>query len=310
MFGFISLKECQTMNAQTQTNEGANNQVANEQTLTNSSFQTYGTEAVKAWQRGTKALGTGDQLAVFALAHAWEETSFLAVVTDRKGQIESQFSFDLEDYVTKPLTNENGTRDNKATNARTVAICKTVFGINAEDVDQSIKQRINRALEVVQYIMGAGFAASDLEISKSGRISVPYVCLNDEPDKDEASKNELKQWEAMKGETVELDGKKGHTIAELQRRARPKPDRHATANTPDKGAELMASITFVKETLSRLMDEKAKDDAPAPNKAMRKELFDLSTVLASYFDADPMDETEEEKKPETTGRKNTRASKG
>jgi glutaredoxin len=204
------------------------------------------------------------------------------------------------------LTNENGTRDNKATNARTVAICKTVFGINADEVDQSIKQRITRALEVVQYIMGAGFAASDLEISKSGRISVPYVCLNDEPDKEEASKNELKQWEAMKGETVELDGKKGHTIAELQRRARPKPDRHATANTPNKGAEFLASINFVRETLSRLMDEKAGDNEPAPNKEMRKQLFDLNSVLAAYFDADPMEEEEEEKKVV----KNTRKSKG
>lgn len=295
------------MNTQLKTNEGQGNQVANEP-ATNSSFSEYGIEAVKAWQRGTKALGTGDQMAVYALAHAWEETSFLAVVTDRKGVIESQFNFDLEDYVSKPLTNENGTRDNKATNARTVAICSTVFGLKADDIDQSIKQRINRALEVVQYIMAQGFAATDLEISKGGRISVPYVCLNDEPDKEEASKNELKQWEAMKGETVELDGKKGHTIAELQRRARPKPDRHATAQTANKGAEFLASVAFVTVSLQHLMDEKTKSDMPAPNKAARKALFDLNTVLGTYFTADPVEENEFAEKTEAP--KNTRKSKG
>ena len=234
----------------------AEQHAANLSQQSNDQVAEFGVEAIKAWQRGTKALGTGDQLAVYALMHAWEEVTFLAVITDKKGIIEQQFGFDLEEYVTKPMIKADGTRDNKATLARTVAICKRVFGIEAEDVDNSIKQRITRALEVVAYIQGQGFSVTDLEISKGGRLSVPYVVINDEP-KEDASENDKKMFKAMAGETVELDGKKGRTIAELQRRAKPKTERIAQANNADKGADFFASVKFARSVLERLLDEEA-----------------------------------------------------
>lgn len=279
--------------------------MSNEQE-TNNSVLSYGSDAVKAWERGTKALGTGDQLAVYALAHAWEETVFIAKIMDRKGTVEKEFDFDLQDYVTIEPKNEDGSRNNKETKARTDAVCLQVFGLTSDKVDQGIKQRINRALEVIKFIFGQGYQASDLEISKTGRISVPYKCLNDAPAED-ASKNEVKTWAAMQGETVELDGKKGHTIAELQRRAKPKPLRNAGAANPDKGAELRASISFVTATMAHLLAGNADKNVPAPNKEMRKLLFDLNTTLAAYFTADPVETGEFEKKEP---QKNTRASKG
>lgn len=273
----------------TQTIVQNNTAQANDQVLES------GQEAVKAWQRGTKALGIGDQMAVFALAHAWDEVTFLAIINDRKGNFEKQFSFDLIDYVTKEVKNEDGSRDNKGTLARTTAICKRVFGIEVPDA--SIKQRINRALEVVKYIMGQGFAATDLEISTTGRISVPYTCLNDPPAED-ASKNELKTWEVYKGETVELDGKKGHTIAELQRRARPKPaNKGAQGADASRGASFVSSVSFVSATLKSLMDEKADAKMPAPNNDAKKLMFDLKTQLDAFFTADPMEVEKEDKKP-------------
>jgi hypothetical protein len=260
-------------------------------------FASIGRMAVNDWQSADKSNGKGDARAIYALFLAYQTATFTAVI-QTKGEPDETFSFDLREYIeTEPKANANGTRNIKAVAARTNAVAEKVFGIAKPD--NAFKQRMQRAIKVVAFFVREGFDESNVSLNKRGELVVPYVAMHDEP-KEEAGEKALKQYRAMEGETINLDGKDGDSIAELTRRATPKKERTANATgDTSKGAAFVASVVMVKNTMRAIMavdgDDAKADGVPSPNEAVRKEMYDLLSVLTSYFQADPLSDKKADK---------------
>lgn len=305
------------MQQQIETNETETEVVANETNVGKNTPDVLeiGKRAVQDWKNGDGAIARGQQRAIYCVALAWNTIDFHAVIESKKtGAVEEQWYFDLEEYMNSEPKKADGTRDNKKSQAQHVSVFRSLFGIDEPTGNQ--KTRIKSALQVVDYMYNTlGYDESDLIWDeKHNRLEVPFVALEDEPD-EKADEEKKKTYKAMKGETVALTGKKGRAVADLERRARPKrEDSGASSTAPDKGKALLASIVMCETALKNLLDEKAKSDYPAPNKDMRKHMWELSEVLTRYFEADPMDKEEEKKEEEQTPTRkrvvNTRASKG
>jgi hypothetical protein len=266
-------------------------------------------KAVQEWTQGERLNNRGQQRAIYCAALAWDTIDFIAVIENKKtGAIEEQWSFDLVEYLHSSPKKEDGTKDNKKSQAQHVAVFKTLFGITDPNGNQ--KNRIKDALKVVDYLFTQqGYDSTDLKWNENkNMLEVPFKAIEPEP-KEDADEEKVKAYKAMLGETVGLTGKNGRSVKDLERRATPpRENSGATGTAPDKGKTLMSSIIMVEQALKSLLDEKAKSDYPAPNKEMRKHMFELSEVLVRYFEADPMDKEEEKKEDKRP--KNTRASKG
>lgn len=267
---------------------------------TNANFADLGRKAAEAWRVGDREHGKGDALAVYALFNAHFTKTFQCKVLDKKGNTILEDTFELEDYISrKGCVKADGTRDNKLLNARTNAVALEVFGLQEAQVTNAIKQRIQRALSVVAYFIRMGYDETNVELSRRNELMVPYPAMVSPPG-DSASTNEQTRYKAMEGERIALDGKEGMTLAALNRRANPPVERHATVdsgNKADRGAEFVASVKFTRNILSKFMDENADDDMPALNSDARNALWELQTVLASYFEADPFEEEKKEAAP-------------
>lgn len=259
--------------------------------LSNNEIASIGRKAVELWKSSDRDGAKAEGLAIFALYQAFFTMTFNASVTDKKGEVEVAESFDLAEYVNRDsenLTNANGTKNVKLLNARTCAVSDKVFGIaNPTNAD---KQRIARAMTAVLFLVNSGYNETHVSLSKRNNLVVPFPVMNDAP-ADDASENEKTRYASLEGATWEIDGKQGNSLAELQRRAKPKADpRSPQSQNSDKGASFVASIKFVSATLQSFLDEKAADDMPAPNQETRKELFELMNRLQGYFTADPMED--------------------
>lgn len=255
-----------------------------------------GRRAVELWKSSDRDGSKAEGLAIFALFQAWHTMTFNASVVDKKGAIEIAESFDLAEYINRDsrhVQNSNGTKNIKLLNARTHSIADKVFGISKPT--NADKQRINRALTAVLFLANEGYDETQVQLSKRNNLVVPFPAMNDEPG-DDASDNDKKIYASMEGETWEITGKQGNSLAELQRRAKPKGDsRQGSTGNSDKGQSFVTSIKFVSATIQSFLDEKAADDMPAPNKDTRKELFELQQRLAAYFKADPIEEVKSNK---------------
>lgn len=276
-----------------------------------------GLEAAKSWTTADKENSKGDQLAVLALFKAWSRIPALnAIVTNRKGEVVETIAFNIPDLLTTPK-NEDGSRNNAVITARTNAIALHIFGIEAEYVDQAFKNRLNRALEVVEYFVRMGFAEDQVSLTEKtlkikGKatkvkvLKVPYTALNDAPIADEDGKideDKLDLYNRLKDSSVVLDGTKQEngrtrTVSELQRRAKP-PAESKGANQKkdeDKGAVLSSSIKLLNATLHNMTGEEAKKNGTemAFNRELRKSLWDTLQLLSVYFDeVEPLDREEE-----------------
>lgn len=254
-----------------------------------------GRKAVTLWKSGDK----GDALAIYALSQAWFTMTFNAKVTNGKtGVVEDECSFDLEEYCNVTPMNENHTKNTKLMNARTHAVIFKLFGIETKDVTPAHKQRIQRAVSAVQNLVRLGYTETDITLSRRNNLCVPYQVMHDEPD-EKATDNQRKLYNAMCGESHEIDSTKGNSLAELSRRVAPVIKREAATGNGEKGSSFIASIKLVNSVMQRLMDENAPEDMPAPDDTMRAEMFSLQATLAKYFAADPM----EEKKSDPMGKK-------
>lgn len=264
---------------------------------TNAVFAEMGRKAVEAWKTGDREHGKGDALAAYALFNAHFTKTFQCKITDKKGHTVLEDTFDLEDYISrKGAVKADGTRDNKLLLARTEAVALEVFGIAAGNVTNAIKQRIGRACNVVAYFIRMGYDETNIELSRRNELMVPYPAMVSPPS-DDASTNDVNRYNALEGTLVALDGKDGMTLAALNRRANPPVTRHAqSADNSNKGAEFVASVKFSTKIIQAIMDEDAPDDQPAFGQDARNALWELQTVLASYFEADPMEKEKEANK--------------
>lgn len=293
----------------------------NEATLNNApEVQDYGKQAAASWFQGDNANDKGDQLAIMALFHAFHKVTLNALVTNRKGEVEEVIKFDLADLATEPK-NESGGRDNKVIGARTNAIAKYVFGIEADDVDQAFKNRLARAMQVVFYFVQMGYALDqvsliDKKVKRRGKtvttkvLKLPFTAVNDAPQADESGsidEEELDTWNRLRDGFVSLDGTKGRTVAELQRRANPPKPRGQGANTTqpvDKSANFVGAVNVFLATLHEMTDDNAESDI-ALTKGLRKAMWEAHALLTKLFDAEPLDaeEAAEFNKPAKQARK-------
>ena len=249
-----------------------------------------GTKAIELWRSSDRDGTKGNALAIAALYQAWHTTGFVARVLDKKtGATIEESPFFLEDYIEdKGTTKADGKRDMKLVSARLSAISKRVF--NVEEPDQTLKVRILKALKVVSHIASLGHNEDDVQLSKRNELMVPYTVMHAPPSA-EAGTNEQKQYEMMKDQLLALDGKNGNTIASLERKAQPAKRTPQTQQAPvDPVTTLTTSIKFVSAMVDKMIGDEENGSDFAPNEELRKLMFELQQKVASYFDADPMDE--------------------
>lgn len=282
-----------------------------------------GHEAAKSWNTADKESSKGDQLAIKALFNAWHKVTLAAIVVNRKGEFVEKVSFVISDLLDTPV-NADGTRNNGVITARTNAVAEYIFGIVPDDVDQAFKNRLNRALEVVEYFVRMGFTEEqiqlvDKKIKLKGKLvqtkllKVPFTALNDAPVADDEGKiddEKLDFYNRNKDMLISLDGTKQdngktRTVAELARRAKPPVERHGASEKKDddKGQAFGTALKFMTATLHSFTDEKAKANGTdiAFNKSMRRDLWELHQLLTVYFEeVEPLDREEEQ---EIKGRK-------
>lgn len=276
----------------------------------------YGHEAAKAWNTADKENNRGDQLAILALFHAWSKVTLSANVHNRKGEFQERISFVIADLLETP-TNPDGTRNNAVITTRTNTIADVIFGVAAAYVDQAFKNRITRALEVVEYFVRMGYTEEQVTLvekqlkikGKSQKVKVlrvPFTALNDSPEPDADGKideDKLAAYNANKSLSVVLDGTKQEngktrTVAELVRRAKPPAEkRGAKEQTEDEKSQAFgSSLKFMVATLHTFTDKKALENGTeiAFNKPTRKQLWELHQLLNQYFEeVEPLDREEE-----------------
>ena len=257
-----------------------------------------GKKAVGLWRQGDK----GDAVATYCLWLAHHQITFQANVTDKKGSILETITFDLHDMNRhsanyRDCRNEDGSRNIKAVNARTVEVASRIFGLAEPTVAQ--KQRIDRALELVAGFERLNLPLEAISLSNRNELVVPYVVMNAEPDPDKATTNEINAYERLRDSDTALDGKAGQSLANLKRRLSPPKAKGADQNkSTDRVVSFVNSVKFVSTVIVARNDEsgddKAADDIPAFSGAIKSDLWNLYQSLGAYFEADPMSEEQEE----------------
>jgi hypothetical protein len=271
---------------------------------TNTDLAEIGRKAAALWNSSERDSQRGDAMATFALFQAWHVSTFKAETRTKQGHLEKEISFDLRDYVEKPCKNADGSRDNKMTLARTLAVLEKVFGLNAEQVTNAHKTRLARCMTRVAYLASQGYDETHVKLSPRGFLQVPYPVMHEEPDAEKATEREIRDWNNNQGDFETLDGKEGMSLAALDRRAKPKEKRNTTDPIVEQSNTFVSSVAFLNKTLAAIMDDsgenKDADSIPSPNESLRKSMFELHALLSSYFDADPI---KEEKKGQKVGDK-------
>jgi hypothetical protein len=286
------------------------NQVeTNETVLDNASVLDLGKRAFEYFRTADRDGAKGEAMATYCLWIAHNTMTFEADVTDRKGNIVETLRFDLAEanphssgYV--DLRNEDGSRNIKGIAARNAAIAKRVFGI--EELSNADKTRIARCLKLVAFFQRSGLEMEAVKLSKRNELIVPYEVMNAEPD-EKATTNERTVYERMVGTDHAIDGKHGNSLSELHRRANPPKER--SAQSPDNDAQRAVSFFNSVKMVTAIItarndengDDKAADGIPAFGGELKANLWNLYQQLGSYFEADPIEEEEEEKKDGTNG---------
>lgn len=275
------------------------NQVA----ASNAQLEEIGRKAVQLWNSSERDGQRGDAMATFALFQAYHVCTFKAETRDKNGHLIRELSFDLHDYATTQCKNEDGSRDNKMTLARTLAVLDKVFGLPADKVTNAHKTRLARCVTRAIYLAGLGYDETNVKLSKQGFLQVPYPVMHDEPNAETATEREMRDWKNNQGDFETLDGKEGMSLAALDRKAKPKQSRDQTEGDKDaaRSIEFVQSVKFLNSVLAGLNDEGGNnpgaDNVPSPSEGLRKLMWELHANLSTYFDADPFDnEGEEENK--------------
>lgn len=265
--------------------------MTNQANISNNAASEVGKQAIAKWSARDKNGAQGDALGLKAILIAYETMTFDAVWKEKEDGKERghHLHFDMKDYMTKQCTNANGTRNNKATQARTLAIFEKVFGVVNPTPAQSTSLR--RCVDMARNFLALGYTAKDINITSRGYLEVPYVLMHDEPDPEKASERDLKTWAKNKDDTEVLDGTNGMSIAKFAQRIAPKTQRASQqpAAGVDQAATLVASIKFVSAVLDKFNDPDGESDL-APNAEMRTLMHELNVRLNAYFKADPMEE--------------------
>ncbi len=129
-------------------------------------------------------------------------------------------------------------------------------------------------------------------VNRLNKLVVPFSAVHAEPSED-ASDNAKAMHIAMSNVPTALDGKDKNSLAELGRRAKPPVAKRAASNDKNEGASLAASIDFVAAIVAQQLNEETPESDVALSSELRRKLFNLSSQIAAYFSADPMEESEE-----------------
>lgn len=278
-------------------------------TIENNDVSQLGQKAVSLWKQGDK----GDAVATYCLWIAHHQVTFQALVKDKKGHTVETLTFDLHDMNRhsanyRDCRNEDGSRNVKAVNARTIEVASRIFGLAEPTVAQ--KQRIDRALEIVAGFERLNLNMEDVTLSNRNELVVPYVVMNAEPDPDKSSTNEMNAYERLRDSYTALDGKDGQSLAALKRRLSPPKAKGADdRSSSDRVVTFVNSVKFIGAVMVARNDESgennAADDIPAFSGQIKSDLWNLYQSLGAYFEADPIEEegeeTEDEQKTGTNG---------
>lgn len=269
-----------------ETNATLNNQAAD-----------IGKQAVAKWSARDKNGAQGDALGLKAILIAYETLSFQAAWNEKEDGKDRLYrlDFDMDEYMTKKCTNANGTRNNKATQARTLAVMYKVFGVENPTAAQLTSLR--RCVDMAKNFIDRGYGSKDVKITNRGFLEVPYVLMHNEPDAEKASERDIKTWNKNKDDTEVLDGTNGMSIAKFAQRIAPETKRAAQApNAQVSQAEtFVASIKHVSAVMHMFNDPNGESEL-APNAELRQLMHELNTQLSTYFKADPIEEKKSAKK--------------
>jgi hypothetical protein len=256
--------------------------------ISNTSAADFGRQAVSKWNSRDKNGAQGDALGFVAIIHAFNTMSFSASWAQKEDgkQVTHRLDFDMKDYMTKPCISESGKRDNKATQARTLAIMAKVFGVEAPTAAQLMSLR--RCVTMVEHFLNKGFNSDDVKLSSRGYLEVPYVLMHDEP-KADASERVIKTWNKNIDDSEVLDNTNGMSIAKFAQRIAPKETRQAQDPKHAKVLEFASSLNFVAAIVAQFNDDKAGESDVAPSKEIDTALFELKTRLETYFKANPIE---------------------
>jgi hypothetical protein len=160
-------------------------------------------------------------------------------------------------------------------------------------------------MQVVFLFVSLGYTEEQVGMAKKKGVEVlklPYTALNAPPKPDEkghVDEEELDHYNRLKDSFVVLDGTKGKTVAELQRRAQlalnpPKPRGQGANNTQneDPGAALTQTVKANIAFMHAILDEKGESDI-ALRKEQRLQLWELHSLLSNLFDEDPLSDEEQ-----------------
>lgn len=259
------------------------------ETVANVNAADFGKQAISKWNTRDKSGAQGDALGFKAVMLAYETMSFTAIWKEKEDGVDRahRHDFDLKEYMTKEMKNANGSRNNKATKARTEAIMFKVFGV--EDASPAQLQSLRRCVEMAKNFIANGYTSDDVKITSRGYLEIPYKLMHDEP-KADASDRDLKTWEKNKDDTETLDGINGMSITKFAQRIKPETTRAAQSpSTPaDASQSFLTAIKYASSVLEAMTDEKGESNL-APNEPMRQEMHDLLVRLNKYFKADPLE---------------------
>ena len=264
--------------------------------LQNNDVSEMGAKAVALWKQGDK----GDAIATFALWIAHHTITFQATVKGDKKTPDEVITFDLNEAnrhspAYRDIHNDNGSRNIKHINARTLEIAKRVFGLTDPTVAQ--KQRIDRALELVAGFERCALSLEAITLSNRNELVVPYVLMNAAPNPDKASTNEINAYERLRDSMTALDGKNGQSLAALKRHMTPPKPKGANDDRSDKGVAYVASLVMLKTVLRARNDAScenpAADNIPAFTGAIRQHHWDILVELQKLFRDDPMESDQE-----------------
>lgn len=244
--------------------------------------------AGKAWANAATQDGKGDALAIYALVTLWHDWEGAYTVDDEA------HSFTLATYG-NPLFNATGNKDNKRTNARTIALATQLFGLPLDEkgkLENRFASRINRAYQAARYLVAQN-AAIDL---KKGNLVVPFTLIEEAPG-EKASEKEKAMYSAMANQNapMTLDGRSGMSLANLGKRADAWAEqqgngkaKRGTKSKSDKGLSFDDAINFALRVVKDWNNPDNAESDVAPTPAIRATLFNLSEQLAAYFAADPL----------------------
>lgn len=270
--------------------------------LQNNDVSEMGAKAVALWKQGDK----GDAIATYALWIAHHTITFQATVKGDKKTPDETITFDLNEAnrhspAYRDIHNDNGSRNIKHINARTLEIASRVFGLTDPTVAQ--KQRIDRALELVAGFERCALSLEAITLSNRNELVVPYVLMNAAPNPDKASTNEINAYERLRDSMTALDGKNGQSLAALKRNMTPPKPKGANDDRNDKGVAFVASVIMLNTVLEARNDAEcensAADNIPAFTGSVKAKLWNLYTQLGVYFENDPIAETDNQEVPFT-----------